>query len=115
MQLNTNLPKHNYTNIIIWPNFQGNKSHVRDQSFKFWKSEVGSQNSELRSRKSEVGSRKSEVGSRKSKLRGQNSEVPPQLSYRSLPDFCYLYCMNPLFRGYDVRTNQKKNDAQKDA
>ena len=61
MQPNTNLPKRDYTDIEIWPDLLGNKSHVGDQPFNFL------------SRKSEVRSRKWEVGSRK-------SEVPPRLS-----------------------------------
>ena len=70
MQLNTNLPKCNYTDIKILPDLLGSKSHVGDHPFKVGirKSEVGSQKSEVRSRKSEVESRKSEVGSRKSLL-----------------------------------------------
>ena len=97
LQLNINLPKHNYTNIKIWPSSQGNKSHVKDRPFKVGsrksevgsrksevgsrKSEVGSRKSEVGSRKSEVGSRKSEVGSRKSEVGSRKSEVPPRLSY----------------------------------
>ena len=68
MQLtNINSPKHNNTNIKIWPGFQENKSHVGVRSFKFWsrKSEVGSQKSEVRSPNSEVRSRNSEVGTQK--------------------------------------------------
>ena len=73
MQLNTNLPKHNYTDIKIWPYLLRNKSHVGDQPFHFWsrKSKVGVFFSEVGSRKSE-GFFFSEVGSRKSK-------VPPRL------------------------------------
>ena len=74
MQLNTNLPKHNYTDIKIWPYLLRNKSHVGDQPFHFW------------SRKSKVGSRKSEVGSRNFFFFGsrkvfffRKSEVPPRL------------------------------------
>ena len=77
MQLNTNLPKHNYTNIKIWPDFQGNKLQVGDRSFKFWswKSEVGSRNSEVGRQNSEVRSWKLEVETRKSGVGAQNSEV----------------------------------------
>ena len=69
MQLNTNLPKHDYTDIKIWSDLLGNKSHVGDQPFHFW------------SRKSEVGSQKSEVASCKSQVGSRKSEVPPRLSY----------------------------------
>ena len=58
MQLNTNLPKCNYTDIKILPDLLGSKSHVGDHPFK-----VGIRKSEVGSRKSEVGSQKSELGS----------------------------------------------------
>ena len=82
MQLNINLPKHNNTNIKIWPDFQGNKSHVGVRSFKFWsqKSQVGSRQSQVASRKSQVASRKSQVASRNSEVRTQKSEVGTQKS-----------------------------------
>ena len=70
MQLNTNLPKHNYTDIKIWPDLLEISGTLEINQL-----EVGSQKSEVESRKSEVGSRKSEVGSRNSEVGSRKSEV----------------------------------------
>ena len=72
MQLNTNLPKRNYTDIKSGPIFW---EISRMLEITHLKSEFGSRKSEVGSRKSEVGSQKSEVRSRKSEVESRKSEV----------------------------------------
>jgi len=94
MQLNTNLPKHNYQVIKSGPISReiNCTSEIDHSNFEVgsWKSQLRGGRLEVRTQKSEAGTRDPELGSQKSEVATQKSELRSQTSEVRSPSSAFI-------------------------